>query len=119
MAWHGQNKFVGVLLVAGAVLSGYSLVACRMGEPTVDYFTEYDLEIVNGAPASVRILVHIGGQNFKDVATGVRIPLGGGSGIVSVKSGETRLFEMSLFGGRRDSFEDNDLVRSFRRIEFF
>ena len=118
MGWQGQDKFVRVLLVAAAVLSGYSVVACRMGQPTVDYFTEYDLEIVNRAPESVRIIIHIGGQDFKDVTTGVRIRSGGGSGIVSLKIGEIRMFEMSLFGGRIDSFEDNDLVRYFRRIEF-
>ena len=118
MGWHGQNKFVRVLVVAAAVLSGYSVVACRMGEPTVDYFTEYDLEIVNRAPENVRIRIHIGGQRFKDVATGVRSPLGSGSGIVSLKNDEIRTFEMSLLGPQ-DSPEDNYLVRSFRRIGFF
>lgn len=112
------NRVFGILFVA-AVLSCYSVAACHVAQPTVDYFTEYDLEIVNGTPQSVRILVHIGGQDFKDIETGVWVRSGDGSGIITLGSGERRTFRMSLFGGWKDSPEDNHLVTYFRRIGFF
>ena len=112
------NVFVGVLVVTAAVLAASIVTACWDGRPTVDYSTEYDLEIVNGAPESVRIFIYLSGQRFKDLATGTRIPLGSGSGIISLRSGEIRRFEMSLFG-RKDSSIDNDLVRASSHIGFF
>ena len=116
MGLRGTNSFARVFFVTVAVLAGYSMTACRMGHLADDHSAVYDLEIVNGAPESVRIRIYVGGQSSRDIETGLISSYG--SGIVSIEIGERRTFEMSLFGPQ-DSPEDNYLVRSFRRIEFF
>ncbi len=81
----------------------------------MDYAALYYLEVANDAAEYAVVRVSLG-DSFKDLATGVRIPFG--SGIIALRSGERRLFEVSAFGPR-DSAEDNYLLISFGRIEFF
>ena len=105
------------LVVLVALLVGSLAGACHGGQPTVDYAAIYYLEIANDAAEYAVVRVFLGGS-FKDLATGVRGPSGSGSGIISLRSDERRTFEVSVFGPR-DSAEDNNLVSSFGRIEFF
>jgi len=116
MRWFSTNLLVGVLVVVVAALSGYSFAACRIGGLKADYITVYALDVVNDAPELVRIRIDVGGQEFKDIATGVRNPYG--SGIITLRSREKREFEMSVFGPM-DSPEDNYSVTSFGSIAFF
>ena len=79
----------------------------------------YRLEVANGASEVAKVRVFVSGDWFKDIVTGLRVPFESGSGIVVLKSGERRVFEISTTSSVRDSADDNRLVRSFRRIEFF
>ena len=99
------------------VLVGLLITSCRIPKK-YEYSARYILEVGNNAVESAKVRIFVGGQDFKDMATGVRTPPGSGSGIISLGSGERSMFEMSLHGPK-DSLEDNDLVRSFRRVGFF
>lgn len=113
---------IGGLFGVVAVVAGGVLVACLdagLGaRHTERYFVRYQLEVANNAPRDGRVRVFSAGK-FEDVVTGVRVPFGSGSGIIVLKSGERRVFQVSTLGNRKDSAEDNDYVRSFGRIEFF
>ena len=109
-----------VLTVVFTVLAG-----CV--EPTADHVALYYLEVANDAAHHAFVRVRFGhhtdrglfyDHKFKDMATGVTIPYGSGSGILALMSGERRTFEATALD-MRDSAEDNGLVRSFSRIEFF
>ncbi len=112
------RRLAGVLVVVVTALAGYVVTACRGGQPTVDHVARYHLEVANDAAESARVRVFLSDDSFKDITTDVRIPFGSGSGIMALRSGETRAFEMAAFD-LRDSAEDNDLVRAPFRIEFF
>ena len=112
-----QSRLLMFFSLMVVVLVGLLITSCRIPKK-YEYSARYILEVGNNAVESAKVRIFVGGQDFKDMATGVRTPPGSGSGIISLGSGERSMFEMSLHGPK-DSLEDNDLVRSFRRVGFF
>ena len=114
------NRFLGSLVVTVALLACGLLTACRQAQPTVDYVTLYSLEVVNDTLDRLRVCIKPGGQIFFEDIPDDAQRSRPWSGIVALESGASRTFTvLSGPGGRRDSQEDNDLVRAFYFVGFY